>query len=85
MWDLPTPGLEPVSPAGRRIINHCATREVPRICSCKTTIQVEIRSLDYSFLPVNAAKQASLNSPPSTAIMSKSESPKELWDSSLEV
>ena len=43
MWDLPRPGLEPVSPAlagrfsttappgkpGRRILNHCATREVP--------------------------------------------------------
>ena len=43
MWDLPRPGLEPVSPAlagrfsttaspgkpGRQIRNHCATREVP--------------------------------------------------------
>ena len=30
-WDLPTPGLEPVVPcAGRRILNCCATREVPR-------------------------------------------------------
>ena len=43
MWDLPRPGLEPVSPTlagrfsttappgkpGRRILNHCATREVP--------------------------------------------------------
>ena len=28
MWDLPRPGLEPVSP-GRQILNHCATREVP--------------------------------------------------------
>ena len=42
MWDLPRPGLEPVSSApagrlsttappgkpGRRILNHCATREV---------------------------------------------------------
>ena len=29
MWDLPGPGLEPVSPCiGRRILNHCATREV---------------------------------------------------------
>ena len=28
MWDLPRPGLEPVSPSiGRRILNHCATRE----------------------------------------------------------
>ena len=28
MWDLPRPGLEPVFPAlGRRILNHCATRE----------------------------------------------------------
>ena len=41
MWDLPRPGLEPVSPAlasrfsttappgkpGRQILNHCATRE----------------------------------------------------------
>ena len=28
---LPRPGLEPVSPAlaGRKILNHCATREVP--------------------------------------------------------
>ena len=44
MWDLPRPGLEPVSPAlagrfsttappgkpGRWILNHCTTREVPR-------------------------------------------------------
>ena len=31
MWDLPGPGLEPVSPAliGRWILNHCAMREVP--------------------------------------------------------
>ena len=30
MWDLPGPGLEPVSPSiGRQILNHCATREVP--------------------------------------------------------
>ena len=29
MWDLPGPGLEPMSPAsGRRILNHCTTREV---------------------------------------------------------
>ena len=28
MWDLPRPGLEPVSPCiGRQILNHCATRE----------------------------------------------------------
>ena len=28
MWDLPGPGLEPMPPAlGRRILNHCATRE----------------------------------------------------------
>ena len=28
IWDLPRPGLEPVSPAfGRQILNHCATRE----------------------------------------------------------
>ena len=45
MWDLPGPGLEPVSPAlaggflttappgkpGRWILNHCATREVHEI------------------------------------------------------
>ena len=31
MWDLPRPGLEPVSPCiGRRILNHCTTREAPR-------------------------------------------------------
>ena len=30
MWDLPGPGLKPVSLCtGRRILNHCATREVP--------------------------------------------------------
>ena len=39
MWDLPRPGLEPVSPAliGRHILNHCATREAPQsvlICLC---------------------------------------------------
>ena len=29
MWDLPRPGIEPVSPCiGRQIIIHCATREV---------------------------------------------------------
>ena len=27
MWDLPRPGLEPVSCIGRHILNHCATRE----------------------------------------------------------
>ena len=28
MWDLPRPGLKPVSPSiGRRILNHCTTRE----------------------------------------------------------
>ena len=28
MWDLPRPGLEPVSPASAdKILNHCATRE----------------------------------------------------------
>ena len=31
MWDLPRPGLEPVSSAlGRQILNHCAPREAPR-------------------------------------------------------
>ena len=48
MWDLPRPGLEPVSPAlagrfsttappgkpGRWILNHCATREVPPVPYC---------------------------------------------------
>ena len=31
MWDLPRPGLEPVSPAlaGRFSANHCASREAP--------------------------------------------------------
>ena len=30
MWDLPGPGLEPMSPAlAGRILNHCTTREVP--------------------------------------------------------
>ena len=30
MWDLPGPGLEPVSPCiGRQILNHCTTREAP--------------------------------------------------------
>ena len=30
VWDLPKPGLEPVSPAlSRQIPNHCATREAP--------------------------------------------------------
>ena len=39
MWDLPGPGLEPVSPAlagrffffGRRILNHRAIREAPSL------------------------------------------------------
>ena len=32
MWDLPRPGLEPVSPAlAGRFLNHCATREA--LCS----------------------------------------------------
>ena len=31
MWDLPGPGLEPMSPAlASRFFNHCATREVPK-------------------------------------------------------
>ena len=32
MWDLPGPGLKPVCVPciGRRILNHCATREIPR-------------------------------------------------------
>ena len=31
MWDLPKLGLEPVYPCiSRRILNHCATREVPQ-------------------------------------------------------
>ena len=48
-WDLPRPGLEPVSPAlagrlsttappgkpGRWILNHCATREAPKRLSLK--------------------------------------------------
>ena len=32
MWDLPGPGIEPVSPTpciGRRILNHWTTKEVP--------------------------------------------------------
>ena len=30
IWDLPRPGLEPVSPCiGRQILNHCATKEGP--------------------------------------------------------
>ena len=32
MWDLPGPGLKPVSPCiGRQILNHCTTREVPQL------------------------------------------------------
>ena len=31
MWDLPRPGLEPVSPALAGRLNHCATREA-RYC-----------------------------------------------------
>ena len=32
MWDLPRQGLEPLSPCiGRRILNHCATREAPDV------------------------------------------------------
>ena len=30
MWDLPGPGLEPMSPALAGRLNHCATREVPQ-------------------------------------------------------
>ena len=30
MWDLPGPGIEPMSPyTGRQILNHWMTREVP--------------------------------------------------------
>ena len=29
MWDLPRPGLEPVSPALAGSLNHCTTREAP--------------------------------------------------------
>ena len=31
MWDLPRPGLERVPCIGRRILNHCATREALKI------------------------------------------------------
>ena len=32
MWDLPRPGLEPMSPCiGRQILNHCATREAREV------------------------------------------------------
>ena len=38
MWDLPRPGLEPVSPCiGRQILNHCATREA-LICDLKGSL-----------------------------------------------
>ena len=30
MWDLPGPGIEPVSPALAGALNHCATREAPK-------------------------------------------------------
>ena len=36
MWNLPGPGLEPVSRyTGRRILNHCATKEVQPVCFWK--------------------------------------------------
>ena len=34
IWELPGPGLEPLSPAiGRRILNNCTTREAPKLGS----------------------------------------------------
>ena len=30
-WDLPRPGLEPVSPAPAGRLNHCATREAQNL------------------------------------------------------
>ena len=44
MWDLPRPGLEPVSPAlAGRTLNHCATREAPWVHFFKVSVQL------YSF------------------------------------
>ena len=54
MWDLPKPGLEPVSPAlagrfsttappakpGRRILNHCATRDIPLLGSLNQELKL---------------------------------------------
>ena len=37
MWDLPRPGLEPVSPALAGRFNHCTTREAPH-CPFKENI-----------------------------------------------
>ena len=33
MWDLPRPGIKPVSPALAGILNHWITREVPMFYS----------------------------------------------------
>ena len=42
MWDLPGPGLEPVSPGlGRQTLNHCATREYPSV-RISNQLQVQV-------------------------------------------
>ena len=44
MWDLPGPGIKPMSPCiGRRILNHCATREVP-YCPFLMGFAAEVRN-----------------------------------------
>ena len=48
MWDLPRPGLEPVSPCiGRRILNHCATREAPLLLNSNLEIEIGVCWQDW--------------------------------------
>ena len=43
MWDPPGPGLEPVSPCiGRRILNHCATKEAQKAICNKIIIYIPL-------------------------------------------
>ena len=73
MWDLPRPGLEPVSPAlagrfstttppgkpGRQILNHCTTREVPLIFWGTTTL-FSIATAPF-YIPVSSAQGSSFS------------------------
>ena len=50
MWDLPRPGLEPVSPAlAGRFLNHCTTREAPRLRFLRTHLLKILNSKILNF------------------------------------
>ena len=51
MWDLPRPGLEPVSPAlAGRLLNHCTTREAPRQLLIKLCLLHSIFFMVFAYM-----------------------------------